>query len=482
MFRLWNKIIPLLLCAILADSCGFADLRPIIYKIEPDNNDSLLKGEYSPVILKFDTQMNRNDAEGIMQVVSETGVIKGDYSWKGNNLHFVPVPGWTAGVRYTLSLSGTIRAVDGRDLRLERFVSFYAVNKNKNPQLERHIPENGASIRTGDTNFEFYFSRPMDRLSVENALTIEGIGNKTFNWQEDGTVLIVSTDKNFTPWVSYRWSLKDSAKAADGVPLPKTYSGYFTTDLDQLLPEITGVYPVLNKDGVWYLTGKNIETDLAPGQSIAVSFNKPMGENVLRSLRFEPSLSGRAEFLDEKTVVYIFSKDPDPHTTYTLIVSSDTRDSEGLKTGSEYRLNFTPDIPYLNILSLTVYENLSGESFSREFFSVPAGVVPVRIDPVIGEFSFSIRFSLPFSTEEKLIAVQRITLSPFFPKTLPSAGLQYASWFSDDRLYMRWEGLKSGNEETPHFYTLTIPGDRGGISNGTASFLKKDITIFLEAK
>jgi hypothetical protein len=71
-----------------------------------------------------------------------------------------------------------------------------------------------------------------------------------------------------------------------------------------------------------------------------------MGESVLRSLRFEPSLVGKAEFLSEKSIVYIFSRDPEPETVYTLTVSGDARDSEGLKTGEDYSLNFIPDIPF----------------------------------------------------------------------------------------------------------------------------------------
>jgi len=478
MLRLWNSA-ALLLCALICISCGFADLRQIEYSVQPDKPDSLLTDSHTPVIVKFNTEMEKNDAEKILQVTSDTDVITGDFSWNGNELYFTPVPGWTAGIRYTLSLLGTIRSVDGRELRIERFIPFYAVNKNEPPVLEWHYPSNGASTGTGDVALEFHFSRSMDRLTVESALSVESIGNKIFEWSDDDKKLKVTADKTFAPWTSYRWNLSDSAKSADGVPLPKTYSGFFTTDMDKTLPRVVSVFPVLYDKGSWFPTGSGIETGLASGQGIAVEFNKPMGDNVLRSIRFEPSLTGRTELLSEKSIVYIFTKDPEPETTYTLIVSADTRDSEELKTGVDYKINFIPDIPFMDVLSFSTYDTADNTSF-KENISLNTAM-PVRIDPATGNLLFSIRFSLSFNTEEKQNTALKITLSPFFPITLVPIALQHVDWLSDDNLNMRWEGLKAGEKETRHYYKLTIPGGRNGINNGMGMYLKEDIIIYLEA-
>ena len=473
--KILNNIFIFLALNVIFVSCSFIDLRRIGYSIEPDEPDSLLSESHSPVIVRFDTEMEKNEAQRILQVTSDSEVIRGDFIWEGNDLYFVPVSGWTAGIRYTASLDGTLRSVDGRELRLQHFVSFYAINRSEMPLLEWHYPADGASVGTGGVVPEFHFSQPMDRLTAELALTIEGIGNKTFVWLGDDKILKVIAEKSFSPWTSYKWHLRDSALSKDGVPLAKTYSGHFTTNLDQSLPCVTGVFPVLNSDGIWYPTGAAIETGLAPGQGIAVEFNKPMGENVLRSLRFEPALTGRTELLSEKSIVYIFTKDPEPEKTYTLTVFADTKDSEGLKIGTDYRINFVPDIPFLSVLSFSsdaasVTENLSSGT-----------VLPVCAEPGTGESFFSIRFSLGFTREEKQNTAQKIILTPFFPKTLAPAALQYVSWLSDDRLYMRWEGLTGGSRETPHYYKLTIPGGKGGINSGTGMYMKEDLIIYMEA-
>ena len=462
------------LCTYLL-SCGFADLRPIGIAIEPSVTNSLLAEAYSPVILKFNTQMEKKEAEGILQVSSGSGVVKGDRFWKDNDLYFVPVAGWTAGIRYTLSLSGTIRAVDGREIRLERFVSFYAVNKKEQPFLEWYSPSDGASTGTTGIYFEFHFSYPMNRLSVESALTLDGIGNKTFEWSDNDKILKVIPDGRLSALTLYRWNLQDSAKSVDGAPLAKAYSSYFITDLDKTPPQVEKIYPALNTGGQWFPAGTNIETGLMSGQGIAVVFNKPMGENALRSLRFEPSLTGRIEFLSEKSIVYIFTRNPEPKKTYTLIVSGDTTDSSGLKIGDDYKINFTPDIPYLNVLSFSARGNSSVINVNSSY-----AVLTVPVESTTGEIFLSIRFSLPLNNEEKQNVTLKINLSMFFPKTITSAALKDANWVSDDLLIMQWEGLTAGVEE-PHFYKLTIPGGKNGVNLTDGTYMKEDFIVYLEA-
>ena len=497
MLRLLNKFIILTFCLTIYLSCEFAnlrfedlqseklqfsdfqfaDLRPIKITIEPNEINSLLDDAYSPVIVKFNTEMEKEHTEGILQVNSDSGVVRGDLSWVGSDLYFVPVSGWTAGTRYTLSLSGTVRAVDGRELRVEHFVSFFAINKNSPPLLEWFTPADGESVSTGNVVPEFHFSCSMNKLSVESALTIEGIGNKTFEWLADDSIIRVIPEKAPPAWISCRWTLKNSAKSIDGIPLQKTYSGQFITDLDKIFPKVEKVYPVINSGASWYPTGANIETGLGRNQSIAVEFNKPMGENVLRSLRFEPSLTGRTELLSEKSVVFIISKDPEPQTSYTLIVSGDTRDSEGLKIGADYRINFSPDIPFLKILSFTSNNN---QAVLTDFSSIN-NVITVPVNHVTTELNFSIHFSLPFDVQEKQNAALKIMLSSFFPRITVPVTLQFVLWTSDDRLQMTWEGLEAGTSDEPHYYKLLIPGGKNGIYSSGGIYMKEDIIIYLEA-
>ena len=483
MFYSLNKcFVIILLCAVIYISCDirdlrpFADFRPVEISIEPDKTGALLPEKYSPVKLTFNTKMIKNEAEGLLMISSDSGAVRGDRFWEDNTLFFTPIGGWTEGIRYSLNLSGIVNSLDGRELRLERYISFFAVNSSEPPLLEQYSPADGASIKAADAALEFHFSCPMDRLSVESAVNIDGIINKTFIWSNGDKTLKVIPDKPPAPWISCRWSIKDTAKSSEGVPLPKTYSAQFYTDSDKTLPEVVKVFPVLNSGGLWYPTGLNIETGLGYGHGAAVEFNKPMGENVLRSLRFEPGLSGRTELLTNKSIVYIFSNNPEPDAVYTLIVSGDTRDTEGLRIGDDYRIKFIPDIPVLRILSVTAGNNNANISN----FSSAANVLNVFAGSVTGELSFTFNFSLPFISEDKKGTPFRISLTPVFPNFLPPAALKEVRWVSDDLLQMCWENLQNGSSNEPYYYKLTIPGGRGGIKSDEGVYMKDEITVYLE--
>lgn len=479
--RIWqrklNKFIPLFAFFVFM-SCGFADLRHIGFNVEPGESETVLPGEYSPVILGFDTDMDRQATEGIIKVSADAVMVNGDIRWEGRRMLFVPSAGWAAGTRYTLNVSGLARAKDGRELRLEKCLFFYAINKKAAPCVEWFCPADGESTGTG-CDEEFFiairFSCAMDRLSAERAFAIDGIGGKKFEWSDDGTLLKIIPDKNLSPWTDYRWSLKNSARSADGVPLAKAVSARFCTDKDTLLPKVARVYPVLFSGGRWLPTGGGIEGDLGPNQGIAVEFNKPMSANVHQSIRFDPSLAGRSEKLSETRYVYIPSRDPEPGTEYTLIIPVDTKDASGQKIGEEFRLHFTADIPYLQVLSFTAdgVPSVSPEDMAG------ALAVPVDVDGVL---RFALRFSLPFNLAAKQSVPFKISLTPLFPGTLPPLALRFVTWLSDDCLRMEWEGLKPGTAGQPHYFKLLLPSGRAGIDTGEGMYLKQDLIIYLEAQ
>jgi hypothetical protein len=473
-----------LIIAIIFSSCdagggggyieGFMDLRSIGMKVTPEKSGDILSGEDSPVILSFDTEMRKEETENILQIHSDAGAVTGDRFWKGNQLYFVPSPPWNAGTRYALNLSGTVYSTDGRELRLERYISFFVINKSEAPVLEWFSPADGESVETGGLRMELRFSRPMERLSVESVFTIEGVGEKKFEWSNDDQVLKVTTEKTLLPWTVYHWSLDDSAKSRDGVPLAKKTSAQFSTDLDKHVPQVLRVFPAILSDGRWLPTGGSIEEDFGPGQGIVVEFNKIMGENVLRSLRFEPDLAGRTEALSDKSIVFIPSRDPEPETAYTLIVSADTKDQGGLKLGEDYRVTFIPDIPFLKVLSFNAGD------VAIDFDSDSSVQIPLasRDQEVL---RFTIRFSLSFGDEAKKNTALLISLSPYFPGTLDSPALRSVTWLSDDMLRMEWERVKAGSADKAHFYRLLIPGGKGGINNGGGMYFKEDLVLYLEA-
>jgi hypothetical protein len=470
------------LALVVFSACGFADLRPIGMRVSPGGMNETLPGEDSPVVLEFDAPMIQGGVEKAVQINGESGPLEGEFFWQGNSLRFVPLPGWKPGIRYTLSLSGTVYADDGRELRLDRQIPFYAVSRAAAPVLESFSPGDGDSVEAraaGCRALELRFSRPMDRTSVEDALTMEGLGDRSFEWDDDDRLLRVVAGKALSAWAVYRWTLGTGARSRDGVPLAKGRSAQFCADRDRLFPRVLRVFPLIRSGPRWVSTGLDLEEGLEPGQGIGLEFNKPP-DNLSGSLRFDPSLSGRIETISETAAVFIPDRDPEPDTVYTLIVSGDLQDAGGLRMGADYTRTFTAALPFLRILSVTV----EGRPPLEPDYSAGGNMggplaAPVHIAEG-GSVRFTIRFSAPFTEAAKQEAPFRITLKPFFPGVLEPVALRSLLWLSDDRLRMDWEGLAPGAAGEVHYYRLDIPGGREGIGGG-GMYLAEDNFLFLEA-
>jgi hypothetical protein len=339
----------------------------------------------------------------------------------------------------------------------------------------------------GEKALELRFSRAMDRRSTENAFTLSGTGRRRVEWDDDDRVLRLITEESLEAWTVYRWNIGEGALSREGAPLVKAAGGQFVTDLDDIFPQVVRVLPLTPGSGVisslwgtWIPPADSLEAGLGPGQGIGIEFNKAMyGPGLLRSLSFSPAISGRIEQLSPFSMVFIPERDPEPGIIYTLTVPADTRDSGGMRMGKEYVQYFSADPPHLEILSIRTEGKAGGE------FPLPenGASFPALVNMARGRvLRCTLYFSQPFSSVAAVESVYRLNLSPFFPGTLLPISLRSAEWLSDDRLCLEWEGLEPGAVDEAHYYELTLPGGRNGISTGNGAYFSGDITFYLKAE
>jgi len=465
------------------------DLRPIGVSTVPKSPWALLPEAESPVIITFDTEMEKHMVERALQIYSPAGIADGELRWEGKSLFFIPSVPWKAGIRYGLKLSGNVIAQDGRELTLAIDIPFFAISRSPLPYLSSFFPPDGASVGVSELNIlELNFSHPMDSRSTEDALKLDLPGEKIFQWLDDFKTLRVSTDKALNPWAVYRWSVPEKALSREGAPLAKEFSGRFITDLDREFLKVVRVIPLMPPEGFpavgdelwasWIPAALSLEQGPGAGFGIGVEFNKPPEiESLRRAFSFVPPLPGMVEILSPVSAVYIPTRDPEPETVYNLRISGALRDREGLRMGDDYTVSFKADIPYLGINSFSSGGKVIAAPETGSSISVPVNTG--------GIIQFIIDFTLMFDAANPAVrgeCVFRITLRPLFPATLPPISLRTARWISSDKLLMEWEGLEPGLSGVSHYYRLFIPGGPGGIHNGLGSYLKEDFTLYLEAE
>ncbi|GHV83934.1 hypothetical protein AGMMS50212_12740 [Spirochaetia bacterium] len=489
MFTLLNKFLPLYAVIFSLFSCAFADLSQIGITVNPAASGAILEDYKTPVWINFDTEMKKVEVEQLLKISYADGKVEGDIKWSGNTIYFTPVADWIPGISYILSLSGTVYALDGRDAKVSYIVPFFAVKDSKVPFITGFTPKDGESVGVTPTDggkLKLVFSCAMDKHSVEDALSIDGISKKEYVWNDTGTELEVYSKDALNAWTVYHWSISSKALSAEGTPLYKSVSAQWTTDKDLEAPKVKKIYPLLRIDDdaegfYWRKTGLEIEDGLGSSQAIGISFSKSMDRNSMIScMRFEPSISGNVEQISSSEIVFIPSKNPEIGTNYRIIVSGEVKDEYGLKMADDYSTVFTVNIPYLEIKDIRSFG--TEETVLSDSEIINGAVHTVYISNTTGRLTTIIEFSQDIkNTEAKSDIVKNIRFEPFFTNSLSPVALRYAKWISR-KLELEWDILEAGTNMSPHFYKLTFPGGVSGIDNGSGSYLKETLVIFMEAK
>jgi hypothetical protein len=416
--------------------------------------------------------------------------VQGDLRWSDNTLFFKNIENWKPGVRYTLALTGSVSTNDGRELEAKTTLDFFAVTIGDTPFLVSYSPAESAKVGVttdGGAIIKLQFSHDMDRYSVQDNFSVNNFTKKIFSWVNARELHITSRDK-LKPWSTFNWKIERDAESLQGVPMAKTYSGTFTTDIDTVHPEVINI-TVMKKStasSIGYIPiGSLAEKGLDGGQVIGIEFSKDMNaDSMLRSVSFSPEVPGRVEQIGQRQLVYIPERNIEIDKNYKMTISEDTEDMYGLKMQNKFTVNFKSTFQYLNILNVNIWEDVDRTLLidSKNTKNMKNyGEYRVHSEIGITSLYVDIRFTLPFSDEQKIAATNMIKLEPFFPTKLLPLRLKRATWLtSTDTIHTIWENVKAGSADEPHYYKLTIPGGSGGVSSDGYSILKDNTVFYIE--
>jgi len=464
--------------ASTTNSCEIINLRPVVVITEPASAYEVLASRDDRVSVLFSSEPERLDAERTFLVKSPSGIVEGDFCWNGPGFTWKPVAPWDPGVRYRLILKGSMQSLDGREIRPEIDLPFFVLRSVSQPSLVSCFPEQGSSIAVRPepgTILQLDFSEAMDARETEAAFSLKPAIDFDFSWNGNLTSLFITPKNQLSACSVYHWNIGTGARALDGTPLGRSEAGSFITDLDSTPPKVERVYPVVRSGDSWVDVAEDV-SGVDSGHSLAVLFSEAVDPvSATGGIRVEPGQAGSSDAVAPRLIVYTPEHDWSPGIPLTLVVSADVKDSSGLATGEEYRVRFTPLVPWLEIRSASsgvdaTTSDLSGSTIlPADLGNAPDGVC-----------TLTLLFSAPFDAASKTAAAERISLSSFFPAWLPAPALRDLCWFSDDTVAMTWQGLLTNNAGTTNYYRLFIPGGQGGLQSANQLLLKDDAVLYLE--
>ena len=256
------------------------------------------------------------------------------------------------------------------------------------PTLAEASPVSGSEISL-QPKIHLYFDQPMDKDSVEAALTFQPNLSPLFSWEDDATLLL-SFEQPLLPDTVFTLTIGSNALAATGEPIPEpqtlTYRTAASLRVLQHFPQE--------------------ETTLAPPDTlIAVTFSQPVvplgeEESALDAFSLMPKVEGKGEWLNTSTYVFHPSNLLESGRTYRVILNPLLHSVDGAPLDDSVSLSweFSVRMPALISISpeekdffpldgaptLTFNQPMNPRSVEEHFsFTAPSG------EPVEGAFSWN---------------------------------------------------------------------------------------------
>ncbi|KAF0107556.1 MAG: hypothetical protein FD146_1590 [Anaerolineaceae bacterium] len=165
------------------------------------------------------------------------------------------------------------------------------------PAVIETIPPAGSQVPL-NTSITFYFNQPMERASVEAALTVEPALAGRLTWSDD-SIIVFTPDSALPPASTLTFTLGADARAANGQALAAPLTLAFRT------ADLLALVQTLPEDG---------SADVVATSAVVAAFNQPVvalgadASALPAAFTLEPLTDGRGEWLNTST--YIFYPDP----------------------------------------------------------------------------------------------------------------------------------------------------------------------------
>jgi hypothetical protein len=249
----------------------------------------------------------------------------GQWTWEDDGASFVfqPQRPLQPATQYQLVLRAGVR--DELGFRLAEPLS---LSLDTVPMVGLPLPVPGSRNIALDSTIRIPFTRPMDKASVEEELTISPSLDGTLTWEED--TLVLTPRGGLAPETIYRVSLSPYVRDASGAPLAQSSRWEFMTQA--------------------FLLGARVPADAIVTelqQPIELTFALPMDRAALRAaLIISPTTPGSLVWTEGDRLV---SFQPDPGwlagEEYRVSLSGSARTADGMQTlGKDHTWTFATSV------------------------------------------------------------------------------------------------------------------------------------------
>lgn len=469
-----------LLIAFLQTGCFLISLEQLEITSYPSEREQII-GASEELWVSFSVPPVETDAEGLFTVRGGGAAVEGDFEWREGRLYFHPVPDLKPGVRYILSVDGTLSSADGRSFNAQHALPFYAGSAENPSELLLYHPANGEAAAL-KAPLVFSFSRSMINGTLENEIGIDPHRDVEIEWSDGGKTVSITPDEGWEAHTLYTWSIDESVTDGAGIPLQTSYTGTFIAGTAASVPTLLSMEPA-GIFGSSYL----VQAGYGREDSLRFIFSEAMNvESLEAAFHIDPDLGGTFHQLDRDTFIFDPNNCLVMNTRYFVTIGTECRSSAGNNIASEIRRSFMPDIPAQGIEQVTFTGASETTVLPADFRSGSFQMMSFSGPGPDYSGSISIRFAETYDEPYRTNIAENLSLHAYFPETVTNPVLITETWNpGSNELTLFYSGfVKSEASPSPEqvLYKLSVPGGAALSMNQNGSFLEEEVWIIFQAE
>lgn len=470
---------------------------PKVLFINPAPEASQVKVD-SPIIIDFSKPMDRSLVESAINISAPGGNTSFTPSWVFDTrliLNFSA--GLTQGKKYEISFNASsTKDKDGNRMAKNFISSFYTIGVGGAPTVVATNPPLSGELQLGwpvNSDLLVQFSQPMDPVSTNNAVTIEGASALfTPIWDASFRELTLRLKSPLNLGATYRLRVNVNAKSALGIALDKEYLVAFSTATTLVVPTVT----VTAGTTTWALNPDpfvNSRPGVSKFDNFRFDFSTPMAiKNINGEIRFSPGINGSFVWTNNQRLQFTPSSPLVTGQQYRMSIARDFTSASGVGMNQSYTVDFTVD-DILTSVNITPLQIL-GRSFTAPTLCTLETAVDQTINmPIDPSFAYEFRprYTCPDQYEIEIILQtaggQRLkltgdnsllnTISVNYLSGGPITSsifiqqVDYQPSVNPQRIKVKLGGI-SGNEVR---YVFKIAGGPNGLHDLNGNYLPKDL-------
>ncbi|MCB1318977.1 MAG: Ig-like domain-containing protein, partial [Leptospiraceae bacterium] len=392
------------------------------------------------------------------------------------------------GNTYVMKVSGSARSQDGVNMSVEYIVHFYAGSRTDAPQVTGSNPANNAQGISVNAGITIFFSRAMDRNSVESAFNISPSVAGAFNWDPSDKSVTFQPYSPLNYATTYSVTVSVGAKDQEGITIPTTFNTSFQVGSDFTKPTIV---QVIESGSITPIT--NGYAGVYKDSNFIITFSEPMdfssAQSAFSLTRLDNSSSVAGSYQWNATfdqLTFVPDSALEPEHPYRLKVTTGAEDQANNGLDQQYTYDFTVNNTagavnsiYMTVVSLDKTSPVPVQAFFLDDVNLSAinvtGAGGATGGPAVIEIDFSHSLD-PNSVAENFSLSRTIGLDPPLTPVIGAVSVQNGSG-TNSKLVIGVQQL--GVNE----YKLTVFGGRNGIlsavSGGeTGTWLADDLNFY----